>query len=270
MTCLDLPVAAAAAFDSIAGSYDDTFTRSVVGRAQRQAVWEILTRVFKAGDRILELNCGTGEDALFLGRRGVAVEACDASAEMIEVAQRKKKIQKGPQLTIQFRQLATEEIETLDPWFDGALSNFSGLNCVQDLRRVASDLSTLVRGGGNVVLVVSSRCCLWEFVWFSAHGDFRKARRRLDGHTIGKLGQYSVRIWYPTKGEIEAAFSPWFRLCSTKAVGLLVPPSYLESWASKHTRLISALAVLDRIFGGWSVLRSVGDHLLLHLERVQP
>ena len=49
-------------------SYDDLFTRSAIGRAQREVVWKILFRHFDPGDHILELNCGTGEDAVFLAR----------------------------------------------------------------------------------------------------------------------------------------------------------------------------------------------------------
>ena len=56
------------AFDSLAAKYDDLFTRSMIGRAQRGAVWDALIDTFEPGSHILELNCGTGEDALFLAR----------------------------------------------------------------------------------------------------------------------------------------------------------------------------------------------------------
>src|SRR5580704_5997974 len=78
------------AFDSIAECYDDIFTQTLVGRAQRNAVWDLLTQVFSPADRVLELNCGTGEDGLFLARRGTSVIACDASPAMIAVARRRR------------------------------------------------------------------------------------------------------------------------------------------------------------------------------------
>src|SRR5262249_61700541 len=74
----------------MAASYDVAFTESLIGRAQREVVWDLLKRVFHRGDRILELNCGTGEDALFLVRRGVSVVAYDASPRMIEVANQRQ------------------------------------------------------------------------------------------------------------------------------------------------------------------------------------
>jgi ubiquinone/menaquinone biosynthesis C-methylase UbiE len=67
------------AFDRLAAKYDDMFTRSMVGRAQRQAVWDVLLETIEPGSHILELNCGTGEDALFLAQHDMSVVACDAS-----------------------------------------------------------------------------------------------------------------------------------------------------------------------------------------------
>ena len=55
------------AFDSLAAKYDDLFTRSMIGRAQRGVVWDALIDTFEPGAHILEVNCGTGEDALFPG-----------------------------------------------------------------------------------------------------------------------------------------------------------------------------------------------------------
>ena len=71
--------AAGAAFDRIAQDYDQIFTNSLIGRAQRDAVWKVLTRTFRTNDKILELNCGTGEDAIFLAGNGISVIALDAS-----------------------------------------------------------------------------------------------------------------------------------------------------------------------------------------------
>ena len=53
-------------FDSLAEKDDDFFTRSMIGRAQREAVWDVMINTFDSGSHILELNCGTGKDALFL------------------------------------------------------------------------------------------------------------------------------------------------------------------------------------------------------------
>ena len=59
-------------FDAVAEDYDDAFSRSILGTLMRRAVWRRLDQRFSAGDRVLELNCGTCEDAIHLGA-GVSV-----------------------------------------------------------------------------------------------------------------------------------------------------------------------------------------------------
>ena len=73
----------AALFERLAERYDELWTDTAIGRAQRDAVWRITDRLFHAGDRILDLGCGTGEDAAHLMARGVSVRAVDASPAMV-------------------------------------------------------------------------------------------------------------------------------------------------------------------------------------------
>jgi ubiquinone/menaquinone biosynthesis C-methylase UbiE len=266
-----LPIGeASSAFDNLAESYDELFTRTSVGRAQRGIVWKALESDFHAGNRILELNCGTGEDAFFLSRRRVSVVACDASARMIQVAQRRK-ASEAPQSSIQFLNLRTEDLSHLQPAppFDGVLSNFSGLNCVADLRAVASDLSALTKPGAPVLICISSRFCLWEILWFGLHARPRKALRRLSGYSIAHVAEQSVPIWYPTIRSVRRSFAPWFRLKSLSAVGLAVPPSYVQSRTITYPKVVSQLEKIDRALGRLPFFRAVGDHVFLRFERIQ-
>ena len=52
-----------AAFDSIAEGYDAEFTASALGRVLRPMVWERFAACFAHRSSLLELGCGTGEDA---------------------------------------------------------------------------------------------------------------------------------------------------------------------------------------------------------------
>src|SRR6478735_6450842 len=75
-----------APFDGMAADYDRSFTASSIGQRMRAVVWHRLATAFRSGERVLELNCGTGEDAVHLGSRGVRVLATDTSELMIEKA----------------------------------------------------------------------------------------------------------------------------------------------------------------------------------------
>src|ERR1700691_417338 len=74
------------AFDAMAGTYDSQFTASRIGTMMRRAVWARCAARFAPGSRILEMNCGTGEDALWLAQRGVEVLATDVSPAMLQGA----------------------------------------------------------------------------------------------------------------------------------------------------------------------------------------
>ncbi|MEZ4768408.1 MAG: methyltransferase domain-containing protein [Caldilineales bacterium] len=83
------PTNGAHPFDAAAGSYDAEFTGTQLARWLRETVWSVLGETFAPGDRVLELGCGTGEDAVWLAQRGVHVTATDASTAMLDAAQRK-------------------------------------------------------------------------------------------------------------------------------------------------------------------------------------
>lgn len=259
---------AAAAFDSIADSYDQTFTESAIGRAQRRQVWSRLLSAFAPGQRILELNCGTGEDAQFLAERGRSVVACDASRAMIEVAQRRVRTERNER-DLRFVHLANEDLDFLPrgPLFDGAFSNFSGLNCLAGLKPVAANLAELVRPGGHVLLCLWSRVCVGEVLWYASRGQFKKACRRFAGKATAKLGELTISVSYPTVKQVRRAFCPWFELRSWRAIGLFVPPSYVEPWLRNRKAALSLMQQLDRRCAAWPVLRSAGDHVLMEFTR---
>jgi len=260
---------AGSAFDAVADSYDAQFTASTIGRAQRSVVWKKAAEVFHDGDRVLELNCGTGEDALFLASLGVAVTACDASPRMIELA-RARKYNEAPTARIDFRVSWSERLDRLPPklTFDGAFSNFSGLNCVKDLTAVARELHHRLNSGAQLLLCLSTRFCLWEMLHYGVRADFRRAFRRCGGSTVARIGGQSFDVYYPSLRSVLRCFGTQFRLRSVIGVGLAVPPSYMEEWARRHLSILRACESVDRLFSRWPLFRVLGDHMLLHLERV--
>jgi ubiquinone/menaquinone biosynthesis C-methylase UbiE len=261
--------AAAAAFDRIAPDYDRRFTDSLIGRAQRDAVWKVLARTFRTNDKILELNCGTGEDAIFLAGNGISVFALDASRQMIARAEQRLR-HNAPQLPVVFCEQPTERIGELHPetQFDGALSNFSGLNCIADLDAVASSLAGLVKQGGRLVVCFSTRFCLIEILYYLAVGQWRTAFRRCKGYSEVTLDGMQFTVYYPTLRKIRQSFAPDFRLSFCTGIGVAIPPSYFEGWIRQHPRLFLLLSSLEGLLAAVPILRSTGDHVLLCFEKV--
>jgi SAM-dependent methyltransferase len=255
------------AFDTLADDYDAHFTQSHIGRAQRDVVWREAEAVFRGHLNILELNCGTGEDALFLAARGHRVTALDASRAMIERATNRKD-HEAPTAAIDFRLLPTEHLSSLPPrHFDAVFSNFSGLNCVDDLSVVAAELAQRTHPCAPLLFCISTRFCLWELVWYLLRANPRKATRRWSGHSTATLNGIGVTVHYSTIAAFANAFAPHFTLQSLTGIGIFVPPSYVEPWIRHRPRLLAMMRRLDRAICRLPLLRTLGDHVLLHFVR---
>jgi SAM-dependent methyltransferase len=260
-------------WDAAAETYDLDFANTLIGRLQRESIWKEIERVFPVGHRIIELNCGTGIDAVFLASRGVRVLACDISPRMIELAQRRaNSISTEASDRIDFRVLPTENIDVLEKegLFDGAFSNFSGLNCVEDLHAVAQKLARLLRPGARLVLCVIGRFVPWEIAWYLAHGNPARAFLRFKKVTVGRKAENGlVSVHYPSVGKVTRIFAPSFKLRKLQGIGFTLPPSYLESLALKFPLILNRLTKIDRRIGHLPLFRSMGDCVLLQFERME-
>jgi ubiquinone/menaquinone biosynthesis C-methylase UbiE len=260
----------AAPFDAVASRYDETFTSSTIGRAQRAAVWSELTKTFRPGDRVLEIGCGTAVDACFLADRNIRVVACDPSSQMIEVATRRIH-ESGLQNLIRPVVLRAEDISTLpaDELFDGVFSNFGALNCVDDLKPVVRGLAKLLKPGATAVFCWMGPCCVWEMFWYLAQGKRDKAFRRFKSEGISARiadGAF-VHVRYPSVKFLARAFAPEFRVKSVQGIGVAIPPSYVESWARRHPHLLQLCERFDLWLARCPGIRTLGDHVLVRLQR---
>jgi len=251
------------AFDALAADYDGGFTSGVLGSRLRGAVWRRLDAVFAAGDRVLDLGCGTGEDAVHLAHRGVEVVAVDRSPEMVAAA-RAKIDDAGLGSLIEIRRAAIEELEVREGSFDGVVSNFGALNCVGDLAAVAAAVASAVRPRGRAVLCVMGPLVPWEWLWFLLRGQPRSAFRRL---RRGGVRWRGITVRYPSIRKLRRGFAA-FRLTRVAALGALLPPSYAEPWAVAHPRLISGLDGCERRLETCFPLPWLADHYLVELERL--
>jgi SAM-dependent methyltransferase len=176
-------------FDLLARSYDVLWTNTARGRDQRATVWNEIDGLFRAGDRVLDLGCGTGSDALHLIEAlGVEVFGIDAAPTMVEIARSRG---------VHASALAIEDLDRLSGSFTGAISNFGALNCVADLAPVAAQLARLVQPSRPVAICLMGRFCFT---------NWRHTAKRWLGHTQWR----GIDVYYPTSRRIRAAFAPWF------------------------------------------------------------
>lgn len=248
---------ATAFFDRVASRYDELWTNTDTGRLQRAAVWRHVDPLFRTGAHILDLGCGTGEDAVHYSEVGVRVTAFDASPEMVRVARNRG---------IDAHVLAIEELSTLEGIYDGALSNFGALNCVVDPAEL-QPLARLIRPGGYLAICIIGRFCLRETIHFLRRGQIRKAVRRWSGvsRSASHLStSLDLSVYYPTIRQIRLALSPEFVLDKAVGIGVCVPPSYISTHSS---RTLAFCEGVDRRFAHRRFFRALSDHRLLIFRR---
>lgn len=267
-------IAAPHAFDDVAPRYDHEFTDQLLGEWLRSVVWREMATLFHPGDSVLDLGCGTGEDACHLALRGINVTAFDASAGMLAMA-KSKADQRGVADRLRLTRFDLRDVDsatdltelTAGRSVDGAYADFGPLNCLANRRPLAAALANVVKPGGSVIAVVMGPACPWEFGWYLLQGHPRTAVRRFRRGVRSKVGSGEIRVWYPSPRRLRAEFNPHFRHVKTIGVGVFLPPSDLGRLVARTPRLFAALNALDeraRERFPWTWLN---DHYLSVLRR---
>jgi ubiquinone/menaquinone biosynthesis C-methylase UbiE len=261
--------AAAKAFDQQAPLFDDQYGGDTIIQYKRKRVRDHILSHIKPGSTLLELNAGTGEDAIFFARSGHTVHATDISAAMQE-----RLIEKSASNELQVN-LSNElcsytelhKLQNRGP-YDLIFSNFAGLNCTHELPKVLRSFDGLLKPGGLVTLVILPKFCLWETL-LMLRGKFKTAFRRFSGsrgtraHIEGKY----FRCWYYNPSFVIKHLNVSFEPVAIEGLCTLVPPSYLQGFAEKHPRLYRTLVQKENEWKCTWPWRCMGDYYIITLKK---
>jgi ubiquinone/menaquinone biosynthesis C-methylase UbiE len=259
----------AAAFTAQSSHFDDLYENNTIIQYKRYRVREHLLRNLKLGNKILELNAGTGDDAIFLARCGFFVHATDISEGMQRKLEQKVdfyKLEKS--ITNELcSYTALERLSDRGP-YDCIFSNFAGLNCTGDLELVLNSFDGLLKPGGIVVLVVLPRFCLWETAMI-LKGKFKTASRRFFSSNGRKanIDGASFTCWYYSPHSIIRTLKEKFTLLDNEGLCTLVPPSYIEGFAEKYPGIYARLCKMEnRLKGKWP-WKNIGDYYIISFRK---
>jgi ubiquinone/menaquinone biosynthesis C-methylase UbiE len=260
------------AFDQIASSYDETFTYSEVGKRQRNIVWDYLEKTLPLNKQsdILELNCGTGEDALFFANRGYRVTATDVSEAMLNITHRKI-VENGFEKSVHIKKINIEELNgrTFNKKFDLIFSNFGGLNCFDErvLGELSKEFKLLLNASGRLILVLMPKFCLWEFIYFLTKLKLREGSRRSRAeYSMAKVGGSDVKTYYHSPAIITKKFNNNFNVRKIIPIGFFIPPSYLNRYFTKKKKTLNFLTRIEVRTSSVPLLSNAADHFLIDLE----
>jgi ubiquinone/menaquinone biosynthesis C-methylase UbiE len=256
----------AEAFSRTAEKYD-RFAEDHPNLARMRArVYRHLTQYLEPGARILELNAGTGTDAVHLSQLGYKVHATDIAPGMIRRIEAKiDQHHLKESLTVQNCSFTALEQVRQGP-FDAVFSNLGGLNCLSDLHAVTGRLPPLLNPGGLVTWVLMPQVCLWELALVFS-GKFRLAFRRLSTHgTLAHLEGLHFMIHYYTPEQVIRAFGPGFTMLAVEGLSVFAPPAESKNLAKRHPLVYRWLSRLDDRLARRPPFNRWGDFFIISLR----
>ncbi len=261
--------AAEKAFSKQSAIFDDIYSDNIIIQYKRQRVRDHLQQFLKPHSKILELNAGTGEDAVWFGQHEHIVHATDISKGMQE-----KLIEKINQNKLE--ELVTNELCSFTELqnlknkgpYDMIFSNFAGLNCTGELDKVLRSFSPLLKPNGVVTLVILPKFCLWESL-LVFKGDFKTASRRFFSNKGVKAhieGEYFT-CWYYNPSYVVRNMRDTYEVLSVEGLCTLVPPSYLENFPTKRPSLFNWLKEKENKWKSKWPWKSIGDYYIISLRK---
>ncbi len=233
------------AFSRTAEKYDAFAVDHPNQTRMRNKVYSHFTRLVRPGSHVLELNCGTGTDAVELARRGYHVHATDIALGMLDRA-RAKVSEWGLQdrITVEERSFLNLRDVPGAP-FDAVFSDLGGLNCIADLSPVIRQLPAVLKPNGIVTWVLMSHVCLWEMAEIF-RGHTRLAFRRFSrGAVRSHLEGLFFDVFYFSPKQTVRWFGDQFDLLALEGLSVLTPTAESKNFARMFPRLYGALSWLD-------------------------
>lgn len=255
------------AFDKASLIYDESERDNPILRWMRRQVYEVCYKYFNKGDYLLELNCGTGIDALNLAMMNKnKIFATDASSGMIDILNEKLNAYNLPVETgvYNFNEIGRL---TLSNVFDGVLSNFGGLNCISEFSELSESLSH-IKKDGIFISVVMNKICPWEIIYYILKRKGKEAFRRFNKNGImADLYGKKVLTYYYTPKKFAGHFKKHFNIVKIYSLGNFTPAPYMKRLYRDFTNFSTLMMMLDQSTHGRFPFNRIGDHFILVMKR---
>jgi SAM-dependent methyltransferase len=254
------------AFDRHSSVYDERFSRPILGETIRNEVWQIADAELAPSRSLLDLGSGTGEDAIHFAQRGAHVTAVDLSPGMMN---RLKSKATALGLASNIDCAVTEMTTFSAPAgaFDGVISNFGALNCIEDLSFLRKLCEASLRPESALVLITMGYFYPLETALFLCKADPRRAFRRLSRSCEVAIEGAPVPVYYHSVASMRRMLGPAFHFKHALGLRAFLP---VPGW--EHLQRLTSSAVLrglDRAWCRFGPTATLADHFV-SVWRFQP
>lgn len=226
----------------------------------RDRTWRVMDSLFAPATRVIDIGCGTGDDAVHLASRGVDVCAVDLSGAMLERV-REKAVRAGVDGRIERRVADFSALPEVGI-FQGLYSNFGALNCGSGAGWLRARAAKLLEPGASVLLVTMSPFYPLEFGVHLVRGRVGTASRRWRRNATARVEGVEFPVHYPGIRRLARDLGPRFVRVQSEALNLFTPVPGLDHLDARLGGLLGRSRGLDLWLSRRPVFRRWGDHCL--------
>ena len=256
------------AFNAQSQKFDEITTSNPMEVLFRGIVRKHVAQFVREGQFMLELNCGTGLDALYFAELGLHVHATDNADGMLEqLAEKIKRTSAGEKISYQKCSFNNLELINSDRKFDHVFSNFGGLNCAENIEETIKQLDAHVNHMGSVHFVMIAPICLWEIAAVFK-GRFIYAFRRFSKRGFkSKVEGHYFTTYYYSFSSVKKYFGNAYEVLQLRSLGCFLPPTYKEQFPAKRPALFKFLKILELKFNSYWPFNRIGDLYIVSLKK---
>lgn len=256
------------AVNRLASGYDELESANAVIKWMLSVVQKIYLNYFPPGSELLEINSGTGTDAVALAKKGIKIFATDISPAMIEIL-RTKVVTYGLGSMIKAEPYSFDEINRIGKNdFDGVISNFGGLNCINDFNKLSEDLAGRLKQNGKFISAVMNRTCPWEIMYYLLKLNPHEAFRHFNKIGIeADFNKEKVRTYYFSPSRFAGYFSKNFETVKIYTLGFFTPSPYMFGIYDRFPSFVRLMMRTDEIIKGLFPFYRFGDHFIIVMKK---
>ena len=252
-------------FSEAASIYDERIQANFINVGIREKEIEYVLKRYKQGWKLLEIGCGTGEEAKkIIKATGCDLTCIDVSKGMIDFASSKMSKSGLANKFVGIR-LPASSLSSIRKRFEIVYSFNGALNNEPLLEEFFQTLEEIVETGGYFIVSIRNRLSLGEIIVDLIRLKFRIIIERIEGEMLVEVVGKGVKSHYFFNSEFLKAVPSCFELQQIRGLGIFAIPSFHQKIKAEGVK--SLLRKLEAAFADLPPFNRLGDETLFVFQK---